>query len=145
MLTKSPMSKTFHQPSFVLACCFVGGLLLSCAAPKNTAYFQTIKKDTTLSSTATKNFDLKIVPDDLLSISITSTSPELSALFNSAQGSAAGSAAGYLVDKAGNIQLYKLGNIKVAGLTRLQLKEKLEADLVPYLKDPVVTVRFVNH
>lgn len=142
MLTKSPMSKTFHLPSLVIACCLLSGLLLSCATPKNTAYFQTIKKDTTLSSTATKNFDLKIVPGDLLSVNITSASPELSSLFNSAS---SGSTTGYLVDKAGNIQFYKLGNIKVTGLTRTQVKEKLEADLAPYLKDPVATVRFTNH
>lgn len=119
----------------------------SCKAPAGVTYFQTIKKDTTLQNTAAKDFDLKIRPDDLLSISITSASSELSALYNSAQagGTAAGAAAGYLVDKNGNIQLYKLGDVKVAGLTRTGVKEKLEADLAPYLKDPVVTVRLASN
>lgn len=71
-------------------------------------------------------------------------------MFNATQLAAAGSAAtgastaGYLVDKGGNIQLYKLGDIKVAGLTKMQLKEKLQRELSPFLKDPVITVRLLN-
>jgi polysaccharide biosynthesis/export protein len=142
------MCKTLLQlPAYtvwlLMLCCFT-----SCKTPTGIAYFQTIKKDTTLQNTVAKDFDLTIRPDDLLSISITSASPELSALFNSAQGSGSstGTAApGYLVDKNGNIQLYKLGNVKLAGLTRTAAKEKLEADLAPYLKEAVVTVRLANN
>lgn len=121
----------------------------ACTTPKNISYFQTITRDTILQNTVTKNFDLKIVPDDLLSIGIASSSPELSGLFNASSGggatSGSGSSSGYLVDKKGNIQLYKLGDVKVAGLTRNELKEKLQQSLVPYLKDAVVSVRFSNH
>ncbi|WP_162944938.1 polysaccharide biosynthesis/export family protein [Flavisolibacter nicotianae] len=141
-----PMCKTrLRRPAFwawlLLPWCFA-----SCKTPTNAGYFQTIKRDTTLQNTVAKEFDLKIKPDDLLSIGITSASPELATLFNSAQsaGASGGTGAvtgGYLVDKNGNIQLYKLGDVKAAGLTKKELKGKLESDLAPYLKDPVVTVR----
>jgi polysaccharide biosynthesis/export protein len=138
------MSKTILRlPAYIVSLLLVFGCS-SCKAPRDLTYFQTIKGDTTLQNTVSKNFDLKIKPDDLLSIGITSASPELSTLFNSAQGTGT-TTAGYLVDKKGNIQLYKLGDVKVADLTRTEVKEKLQADLSPYLKDPVVTVRIASN
>lgn len=125
--------------------------LLSCKAPKDLVYFQNISRDTTLQNTVSKNFDLKIKQDDLLYVGVTSASAEQSTLFNAPQvaimsgGTTGGSTSGYLVDKNGTIQIYKLGNVKVAGLTREELKEKLQRDLQPYLKEPVVTVRNLNN
>jgi polysaccharide export outer membrane protein len=145
------MLKAIHH---LLTCLLVALILFSfssCSAPKSTAYFQTITRDTLLQNTVTKNFDLKIVPDDLLAITIASASPELSGLFNASQGGGTGATSGgasssaYLVDKKGNIQLYKLGEVKLAGLTRSEAKEKLQRELSPYLKEPVVTIRFANH
>ncbi|HMK27740.1 MAG TPA: polysaccharide biosynthesis/export family protein, partial [Chitinophagaceae bacterium] len=52
---------------------------------------------------------------------------------------------GYLVDAQGNIQLHKLGLIHAEGMTRAELKNKIQKDIEPYLKDPVVTVRYLNH
>ena len=62
-------------------------------------------------------------------------------------GSTAGAvtANGYLVDGNGNIQLHKLGVIHVEGITRRELKDKIQTGLQPYLKDVVVTVRYLNH
>ncbi|MBB1284654.1 polysaccharide biosynthesis/export family protein [Flavisolibacter sp. BT320] len=118
--------------------------LLGCQPVKNTAYFQTLSKDTVLRNTTTRNFDLAIKPGDILSIAIASASSELSASFNTAP-AGEGSNGGYLVDKLGNIELYKLGSIKVAGMNKAALQDKLRQELTPYLKDPVVTVRFANH
>jgi polysaccharide export outer membrane protein len=56
-----------------------------------------------------------------------------------------GSSGGYLVDAQGNIQLHKLGLIHAEGMTRAELKNKIQKDIEPYLKDPVVTVRYLNH
>lgn len=139
------MSKAPTPSAFIFACCLAVCCLLACQTPKNTAYFQTIKRDTTLQNLVTKNGEPKIVPDDLLAINITSASTELSALYNGAQGVGSAAAQGYLVDKNGNIQLFKLGEQKLAGLTRAEAKEKLQKALEPYLKDPVVTIRFANH
>src|SRR5205085_7697992 len=35
--------------------------------------------------------------------------------------------------------------IHVEGLTRTELKQKLEKDLAPYLKDAIISIRFLNN
>lgn len=137
------MPKAIHPIFAPVACLLMLSGLLSCSTPKNSAYFQTLPRDTVLQNTVTKSWDLKIKPDDLLTIGVTSASSELSTLYNSAQ--SGGTTPGYLVDKNGNIQFYKLGDVKVAGLTRDAVKANLQKELSPYLKDAVVTVRFANN
>lgn len=53
---------------------------------------------------------------------------------------------GYLVDANGNIQFPVLGKLSVEGLTRLQLQDTIAAQLERngYIKNPLVTVRFMN-
>lgn len=53
---------------------------------------------------------------------------------------------GYLVDANGNIQFPVLGELQVAGLTRLQLQDTIAAhlDRNGYIKNPLVTARFTN-
>ncbi len=42
--------------------------------------------------------------------------------------------------------IYKLGNVHAEGLTRDELKYRLQKDLAPYLlKDPVVVIRFLSN
>lgn len=142
--TNIPMCKARPLLPAVLLPLLAVCCLAACQAPKKTAYFQTIQRDTVLQNTVTKNFDLKIRPGDQLAITIASASAELSGQFNTAPGGEGG-AGGYAVDKAGKIRLYKLGDMKAAGLSRAELREELERQLQPYLKDPVVTVNFVNH
>ena len=54
---------------------------------------------------------------------------------------------GYLVDVNGNIQLPILGEIHVAGKTRLQIQEEVKQMLISgrYIEDPYVMVRFNNY
>ena len=53
---------------------------------------------------------------------------------------------GYLVDVNGNIQFPVLGELHVEGLTRLQVQDTIAAHLERngYIKNPLVTVRFMN-
>jgi polysaccharide export outer membrane protein len=115
----------------------------SCSPTKNTNYFQGITKDTTLTNLVSKDFEPKIQKADLLSITVSSLSPENTALYNAPQ-NIQGTATGYLVDENGNINFFKLGSLHVAGMTRSELKAKLEKDLVPYLAQTVVAVGFLN-
>lgn len=57
------------------------------------------------------------------------------------------SSTGYLVGQDGNIQLYKIGVIQAAGLTRRQLGDTLVARYVKMnlLLNPFVEVRFLNY
>lgn len=53
---------------------------------------------------------------------------------------------GYLVDVNGNIQFPVLGELHVGGLTRLQVQDTIASHLEQngYIKNPLVTVRFMN-
>ena len=127
--------------------------LPSCVTPKNSYYFKNLPRDTTLQSFTNKSIESRIRKNDLLSINFSSLNPEEDLKYNapssggiSAAGAGASSSAnGYQVDAAGNIQLHKLGILHVEGMTRRQLKEKIQTDIEPYLKDPVIMVRYLNH
>ncbi len=79
----------------------------------------------------------------MLGITVSSLSPENTAIYNAPQ-NAEGLLTGYLVDENGNIEFIKLGTLHVAGMTRKELKEKLEKSLTPYLAQSVVAVSFLN-
>ncbi len=55
------------------------------------------------------------------------------------------SAAGFYVDKEGNIEVHKLGLVPVEGMTLKQVSAKLVKDLSAYLRDVIVTINFLNH
>ena len=101
--------------------------------------------------TAQRGEELKIQKNDLLSINISSLNKEEDAVYNSAAGasglglSGGNSTNGYVVNAEGNIQYHRLGIMQVAGMTRAELKNKIQKDLTPFLKDPVVTVNYLNH
>ncbi len=122
----------------------------SCSTPKNTYYFKTVPRDTSIYSMFRRVEESKIRKNDLLAINISSLNPQEDLTYNAAGGIGTSSApgasgTGYLVDATGNIQLRKLGFIYVEGMTRRELKDTIQNYLEPYLKDPVVTVRYLNH
>lgn len=130
----------------------IGVIILfgSCTPAKNIIYFENVQKDTSIKAVVNNNFELRIRKNDILDVNIISTDPVYTALFNGTPNSTATipgakNIAGFLVDNQGNISIYKLGAIHVEGLTRTELKQKLQRDLVPYLKDAVVSVRFLNN
>jgi len=101
---------------------------------------------------------MKITPGDVLSIAISSLSKAEDDVFNLAatdvspllSGSATsqstgGNVSGYLVHDDGTILLHKLGAYQAAGYTRKQLSARIAESLLPYLKDPIVSVNFINH
>ena len=119
-------------------------LFSSCKIYKPAYYFKDIRKDTIINGFVTNDMELKIQKNDILAITISSLSSTEDALFNKAALIGDGKT-GFQVGSDGNIYLHKLGKIPVAGLTRKELKARLESDLLPYLKDPIVTINFANH
>lgn len=121
----------------------------SCSISKPTYIFKDIKKDMVIQGVTDTSAALTIKKNDILSLGISSLNPLEDQLFNVTTGAASGKtegvAAGYLVSSDGNIYLHKLGTLMVAGMTRKELKIKLENELLPYLKDPIVNVSFTNH
>ncbi|HMJ47325.1 MAG TPA: polysaccharide biosynthesis/export family protein [Ferruginibacter sp.] len=118
-------------------------LASSCTTSKRTAYFRTLSKDTSI-GIITNDFEMKIQKKDILSIVTTSLSPAEDALYNTGTDGIA-TTPGFVVNDQGKILIHKIGFITAEGLTRRELKEKLQAELLPYLKDPIVSVQFLNH
>lgn len=131
-------------------CFLIAGFMIavsSCTTTKNVIYFENVQKDTTLKTLVSKDFEAKIRKNDVISIVVSSISPDVFVYNNSvasSTGSAGAAPAGYQQDEDGNILFPKLGIIHVEGLTRSELRSKLTKELSPYLKDPIVTVRFLN-
>lgn len=149
--------KCFYPLSLVTFTLF---LFSSCRISKPTAYFRTLGKDTSINQFVDKNIESKIVKNDILSISVSSLNKLEDELYNvaslssgSSSGSPSGGATssvstshgqGYTVDLDGNIQIHNLGKIHAEGMTLRELKDSLEIDLLPYLRDPIVTAGFLN-
>lgn len=122
----------------------------SCVTSHKISYLQDMKHESQIE--LENKFEAVISPYDELEVIITCFDSELAKPFNiysAAQGvirNGGNQNLGYLVDQNGNIQLPVLGEIHVAGLTRLQLQEKVKKLLMDngYLSDPFVMVRFMN-
>jgi polysaccharide biosynthesis/export protein len=97
----------------------------------------------------------RIQPDDLINISVTSLNPESNFLFNKGEIIPVVNAAnynspgmhkeGYLVDKEGYIDFPVLGRIKVGGMSKAEVKDKLTKELQQYLKSPIVNIKYLNY
>lgn len=119
----------------------------SCSMGKKTSvyFFKNIKADTSIQIAVNENMEVLVKKKDIISINISALNPEEDKLFNITQTyNSVDGKMGYLVDSNGNIQLHKLGNVHVEGLSLRQISEKLEKELVPYLKDPIAVVTFIN-
>jgi polysaccharide export outer membrane protein len=118
----------------------------SCKIYKPAYYFRDIQKDTVISGFVTNDFEIRIRKNDILNISISSLSSTEDLIFNKAVSAASDAKSlGFQVNPDGYIYLHRLGQVMAAGLTRKELKAKLENDLLPFLKDPIVAVSFANH
>ncbi|RYY40067.1 MAG: polysaccharide export protein [Chitinophagaceae bacterium] len=90
-----------------------------------------------------------IQKNDLLSIKVSSASlnPETDQLYNltaTSQGSSIQQEPGYLVDVFGNIEMPRLGQVHVEGLTKKELEKTIKAKLKDVLAQPTVLIRFLN-
>lgn len=124
-------------------------LISSCKVTKNSYYFQTLQKDTTLKNFITQDYESKIKKGDNLGIVVSSLSQQEDIIFNQAAGatvSSAGtmSANGFMVGDDGNIQLHKIGAFKAEGFTLKELKGKIKEALSPWMKDVVVNIKYLN-
>ncbi len=139
----------------LLLALLVAFTLSSCGSHKDLAYFQEVVESGALDSASGKINTIQ--PGDVLTITVSSSTPELAVPYNlfasRAQISSSNSSSritsnstveGYTVDTNGNIQFPVLGEIHVAGLTRAEIAANLKARLEGVMPDPVVTVTLVN-
>ena len=132
-------------------------LLSACGSSKNVAYFQ--NSDSIDYNRSEFLYDAKIMPKDVLTITVNTVNPEASAPFNlmvrntlystnSSIGTSAGSLQTYLVDNDGQIDFPIVGKIKVGGLTKAGCEQLIHDRIMKYINEaenPVVTVRMANY
>lgn len=135
--------------------CFMVYLLAGCNSSKKILYLQDTGEN--FNEKIEQQYELKILPDDVLSIVVNSKDAELVQMFNlpivrydfagpGTGGGSGGSILGYTVNQSGDIDFPQLGTIEVQGKTRSELATYIKQQLVSggYVKDPVVTVQFLN-
>lgn len=143
----------------------VASLLLatSCSTPKNITYFPELNTGAIVQ--AERQLEIRVKPEDKLSIIVNTQDPALSALFNlvqiqnriggttsstrtvgSANNSSGNQIAYYTVDSFGDINFPVIGKIHIAGMSREEIANYIVEELVgrDLVKDPIVTVEFAN-
>ncbi|WP_299231533.1 polysaccharide biosynthesis/export family protein [uncultured Bacteroides sp.] len=137
---------------------FAAMFLGSCSSYKNVPYMQDIETVNNYGKVIPL-YDAKIMPKDLLSITVNTTDPLAAAPFNlTVQTELTSSLAQnlrttatpmlqqYLVNNEGEIDFPVVGRLKVGGLTKNEAEDLIRGKLMPYLKEtPIVTVRMANY
>ena len=131
-------------------------MLGSCASSKKVAYFQNAVDGVVAQSEGL--YDAKIMPKDILTITVSTTNPEAATPFNltvsntlNSTGqmySGSGVLQTYLVDNDGDIDYPVIGTIKVAGLTKNECQELVKSKIKAFLaeeENPIVTVRMSSY
>lgn len=150
-VTSCNMRKNLFFIVFAVLCMTLG----SCGSSKQIAYFQNADS---LNYAASKGlFDAKIMPKDLLTITVSTTDPKAATPFNlsvtntlNATGylsTGAGSLQTYLVDNDGFINFPVVGQLKVGGMTKRQCENYIRDKILPYMsktENPIVTVKMAS-
>jgi polysaccharide biosynthesis/export protein len=124
-----------------------------CRSVQEVAYFQS--KDTISQSALNPlfNYEPPIQTNDVLSVFVSSLSPEASSYFNTFSAQERTGAAdmytmrsnvGYTIDPQGFIELPLVGKVKLAGLSTSQAKDTLTKRLQQYLQYPTVRLYYEN-
>jgi len=137
-------------------------LLSSCGSVKNIAYFQKIDSaadSARMHKLSSDFYDARIKPKDLLSITVVSTQPEVSKIFNliTPQISDLTSTSNnitsiptlqtYLVTNDGTINFPVVGVLKVSNLTREEMKTLIQGKIASSFNNeqPIITIRIINY
>ena len=132
-------------------------LVASCTSYKNVPYLQNPEAVNDFEVTLPL-YDAKIMPKDLLSITVKTTDPKAATPFNLTVQTPINAALTnistttqpamqqYLVNNKGEIDFPVIGRLEVGGLTKNEAEDLIRERLKPYLKEsPIVTVRMANY
>lgn len=143
------IKKSFRK---ILLSLLILSTLASCVSKKEILYLQDIEK---LAGNSDAMFSTPVIqPNDILSINVTAFDMEAAAPFNlimpartvqELTNPSTRELQGYLVSTEGTIEFPVLGTIKVGGLSRQELIDKLKKELTYYIKDPIVNVTISNY
>ena len=137
----------------------VAVLLNACVSPKNVAYIQ--NSDSFVSDSSAYLYDARIMPKDVLTITVNTVDPDASIPFNLVISSTMNTTASgsqqlgtgralqtYLVGNDGTISFPVLGTLHVGGLTKTECEKLIHDRILPYVNskdNPLVTVRMTNY
>lgn len=129
----------------------------SCSGTKDVAYFQNSES---VNLDASKFlYDARIMPKDLLTITISAENAESVIPFNMTVSTTFSQTSrvstsqpllqSYLVDNDGNIDFPRVGRIHLGGLTKSEAEALIREKIMPYInaerESPIVTVRMINY
>lgn len=130
--------------------------LTSCSSSKKVAYFQ--NADYVDLADSKGLYDAKIMPKDMLTITVSTTDPEAAQPFNLSVSNtmditgrlstSSNALQSYLVDNNGDINFPIVGKIHVSGLTKNECQDLIREKVMPYLaatENPIVTVRMSSY
>lgn len=149
-----PIPASMYKLCFFLCITF----FTACSPARNLVYFSDLKDNTDQKTRISNVVEPKIQPNDLLSITVSTISPESNALFNNGPmqpvntlGTSVSTTGnnnfreGYLVDNAGMINFPVIGQIKLGGLTKEEATKKIVNEVKRQVKgEPIVNLRFLN-
>jgi polysaccharide export outer membrane protein len=149
------MKKHFIIPMAMVTMAFAIALS-SCSSTKNVAYF--LNSDSVKLDSSAYLYDARIMPKDILTITVTTTDQDAAVPFNltvptpmsqSYKNSAYSQAMiqNYLVDNNGNVNFPIVGQIHLGGLTKSQAEQYIHDKIIPYMsksENPIVNVRMTN-
>ena len=128
-------------------------LIFSCKSREEVVYYQNI--DALATTEKANSYEIKIQPDDLLTIIVSADDPETAIPFNlstisvptagsvnAAQGQL--TMQSYLVDASGTIDFPIIGKLTVGGLSRTEVMQLLEGKIAKYIKNPIINLRLMN-
>ncbi len=131
-------------------------LMASCSSTKNVAYFQ--NSDYFDSENSQYLYDARIMPKDVLTITVSTVNPDAAIPFNltvptpytqnTRSTYAQAMLQSYLVDNQGFIDFPIIGSIQVGGLTKSACEKLIHDKIVPYMnanENPIVTVRMSSY
>ena len=141
----------------ILFIAVAGTLLSGCTSYKKVPYMQD-PETVNAYGKEIPLYDAKIMPKDLLSITVSTSDPQAAAApFNltvqtpqnaniNLNTTSQPTLQQYLVNNQGEIDFPVLGKLKIGGLTKNEAESMIREKLQPYLKEtPIVTVRMANY
>ena len=125
--------------------------LFSCTSIRKIIYFQqprTTQGAPVSADTVYKPFELRIQPNDIISISVFTYNTEafsyLTQIGPLPPDNRSPYERGYYVDDNGNIDVPLIGTVKISGLTMHQIKDTLTDRLNNFMESPIVAVRCLS-
>lgn len=125
-------------------------MLHGCTSTKKTVYFQGIDEINMVG--AINDYEVRIMPNDNLHITVSALNPEVAEIFNSMNMSRVTNVSretlnvmGYLVDSEGYINFPVVGRVMLGGKTKSEAIGYMTGLISNYIDDPIVNIRFMNY